>query len=170
MSNLQSYAYPGWGEWAQKNLHYVQAVRVGDRIICSGQGINYNPCLQTPPQLKQPGGWDAKTPNIDLNNFIKPDLLAEIDQAFENVDYNLKQAGGKGWSQVYKIVTYSTDIRPQQDRIVENLRKWMPHHQPVWTEVGVKQLGADAMNFEIEVEAFDEEGAEVARRARKDES
>jgi enamine deaminase RidA (YjgF/YER057c/UK114 family) len=98
---------------------------------------------------------------------IKPDLLDEIDQAFENVDYNLKDAGGKGWSQVYKIVTYSTDIRPQHDRIVENLRKWMPDHQSVWTEVGVKQLGADAMHFEIEVEAYDEEGAEVARRAKK---
>ena len=127
-------------------------------------------CLQTLLQLKYLGGWDAKNPNIDLNNFIKSDLLAEIDQAFENVDYNLKHAGGKGWSQVYKIVTYSIDIRPQQDRIVENLRKWMPDHQPVWTEVGVRQLGTDAMNFEIEVEAFDEEGAEVARRARKNKS
>jgi hypothetical protein len=68
---------------------------------------------------------------------------------------------------VYKVVTYSTDIRPQHDRIVENFRKWMPDHQPVWTEVGVKQLGAEAMHFEIEVEAFDAEGAVEARKGKE---
>lgn len=93
-------------------------------------------------------------------------MLEEIDQAFENVDYNLKHAGGKGWSQVYKVVTYSIDIRPQHDRIVENFRKWMPDHQPIWTEVGVKQLGDDSMNFEIEVEAYDEDGAKEARKSK----
>lgn len=34
MSSLKSYAYPGWGEWAQKNMSYSQAIRVGDRILC----------------------------------------------------------------------------------------------------------------------------------------
>ena len=92
--------------------------------------------------------------------------MGEIDQAFENVDYTLKHAGGKGWSQVYRVVTYSIDIKAQNDRIVENFRKWMPNHCPVWTEIGVKQLGADTMNFEIEVEAYDEEGAAEARKAK----
>lgn len=84
--------------------------------------------------------------------------MGEIDQAFENVDIALKYAGGKGWSQVFRVVTYSTDIPSQHDRIVENYQKWMPNHAPVWTEVGVKQLGAPTMHFEIEVEAHDEEG------------
>ena len=88
--------------------------------------------------------------------------MEEIDQAFKNVDYNLKHAGGQGWSQVYKVVTYSTDIKPQHDRIVANFRKWMPNHSPVWTEVGVKMLGGDNMHFEIEVEAYDPEGAAAA--------
>lgn len=35
------------------------------------------------------------------------------------------------------------------------MKKWMPNHKAVWTEVGVKQLGAEAMHFEIEVEAHD---------------
>ena len=30
----------------------------------------------------------------------------------------------------------------------------------------VKQLGADTMNFEIEVEAYDEEGAAETRKAK----
>ena len=38
MSNVKAFNYPGYGEWAVKNLSYAQAVRVGDRIICSGQG------------------------------------------------------------------------------------------------------------------------------------
>lgn len=93
-------------------------------------------------------------------------MLEEIDQAFENVDYNLKHAGGKGWSQVYRVVTYSIDIAPQHERIIENFRKWMPDHCPVWTELGVKQLGSDLMNIEIDVEAYDEEGAAEARKAK----
>lgn len=40
MSQLTYYAYPGWGPTAQKELHYSQAVRVGDRIECSGQGMD----------------------------------------------------------------------------------------------------------------------------------
>lgn len=64
------------------------------------------------------------------------------------------------------MVTYSTDIGPQHDRIVENFRKWMPNHYPIWTEIGVKQLGVDSMNFEIDVEAYDEEGAAEARKAK----
>ena len=56
------------------------------------------------------------------------------------------------------MVTYSTDIKSQHERIVENFRKWMPDHCPVWTEIGVNELGVDTMHFEIEVEAYDEEG------------
>lgn len=55
-------------------------------------------------------------------------------------------------------MTYSTDIPAQHERIVENLRKWMPGHRAVWTEVGVKMLGVEEMRFEVEVEAWDGEG------------
>jgi enamine deaminase RidA (YjgF/YER057c/UK114 family) len=149
MSQLKSYAYPGIGEWAQKNFAYSQAIRVGNRIVCAGQG-----------------GWDPSPEKIDLSKLIKEDLIEEIDQAFSNVNHNLKHAGGKGWEQVYKVVTYSTDIRAQHNRIVENLREWMPNHTAVWTEVGVSQLGADDMHFEIEVEALDEEGAEEVSKTK----
>ena len=97
---------------------------------------------------------------------IPEDINAEIDLAFANVEHNLKDAGGKGWSQVYKVVTYSTDVPSQQQRMVENAKKWMPDHAPVWTLLGVKQLGTDKMHFEVEVEAYDEEGAAAARKAK----
>ena len=38
MSHLQYYAYPGFGEKQVKDFSYSQAVRVGDRIECAGQG------------------------------------------------------------------------------------------------------------------------------------
>jgi hypothetical protein len=38
MSQFQTYSYPGFGEWVRDNLHYSQAIRVGNRIHCSGQG------------------------------------------------------------------------------------------------------------------------------------
>ncbi|KAM3448617.1 hypothetical protein MY3296_007650 [Beauveria thailandica] len=144
MANCQQYNYPGYGKWAERNLSYAQAVRVGDRIICSGQG-----------------GWDGRQEEFTLDTLVQGTLFEEIDQAFENCDYNLKHAGGKGWSQVFRVVTYSTDIPSQHERIVYNLNKWMPDHRPVWTELGVKELGSNKMHFEIDVEAYDPEGAEI---------
>ncbi|KAI1408739.1 putative L-PSP endoribonuclease family protein [Hypoxylon sp. FL1857] len=143
MSDLQYYSYPGFGDWGRDAMHYSQVVRVGDNIIVSGQG-----------------GWDRKTCEI------KPDLKDEIDQAFENVDFALKHAGGKGWSQVYRIVTYHTDIHASSERVVENFKRWLPDHMPTWNMIGVKQLGLDTMHIEVEVQAYDEEGAAEARKAQ----
>ena len=39
MSHLQYYCYKGFGEAKREELWYSQAVRVGDRIECAGQGI-----------------------------------------------------------------------------------------------------------------------------------
>ena len=38
MSHLTYYAYKGVGERNQKQYQYSQAVRIGDRIECAGQG------------------------------------------------------------------------------------------------------------------------------------
>lgn len=40
------------------------------------------------------GGWDQDTGVVDR------DLDKQIQRAFENVDLNLRAAGGKGWDQV----------------------------------------------------------------------
>lgn len=37
----------------------------------------------------------------------------------------------------------------------------MPHHQPIWTEMGVNQLGHPEMRIEIDVEAYDPPGEDV---------
>lgn len=76
MSHLTYYSYAGFGERAARDTHYSQAVRLpsptGDIIQISGQG-----------------GWDRDTSEFNLN------WAEQIDQAFENVDVALKEAGGK---------------------------------------------------------------------------
>lgn len=101
---------------------------------------------------QDPGGWDED----DATSFPK-DLKSEIDQAFANVDRNLRDAGGRGWSQVFRVNSYHTyDLTPEVTVFMtENLRRWMPDHKPIWTEIGVRQLGLPGMNVEIEVVAYD---------------
>ncbi|KAL8991101.1 MAG: hypothetical protein Q9169_007949 [Polycauliona sp. 2 TL-2023] len=132
MSQLKYFAYPDHGVHLREKNSYHQAVRVGDRIECSGQG-----------------GWNHTTGEM------KTDLCDEIDQAFENVDHCLKDAGGEGWSQVFRVNSYHTDMSDEAlGCLVKNLRKWMPDHQPLLTCVGVAKLAAPGMRIEIEVSAY----------------
>ncbi|EOA84357.1 hypothetical protein ACJQWK_01282 [Exserohilum turcicum] len=144
MAHLQHYCYPGFGEAKREELWYSQAVRVGDYIEIAGQG-----------------GWDPETSKIPT------DLDEEIDQAFANVEHCLKHAGGKGWSQVYKIRLYLTDLSEQSVvACVRNFKKWLPDHRPILTCIGVNQLGLPGMRVEIECKAHDEEGAKAAAAAK----
>ena len=43
MSHLQYYAYEGVGTRNRAKFSYSQAVRVGDRIECAGQGTSPSP-------------------------------------------------------------------------------------------------------------------------------
>lgn len=96
------------------------------------------------------GGWDPKT------GVIHREINAQIDQAFENVDLNLKDAGGKGWDQVFRVNSYHVPINDEAlEAMVRNFKRWMPNHQPIWTCVGVTRLGEDDMRVEIEVVAHD---------------
>lgn len=96
------------------------------------------------------GGWDPKT-----GVFLK-EINEQIDQAFANVDLNLKDAGGKGWEQVFRVNSYHVPINNEAlDAMVRNFKRWMPNHQPIWTCVGVTRLGEDDMRVEIEVVAHD---------------
>ncbi|GKT40610.1 RutC family protein [Colletotrichum spaethianum] len=143
MSHLRYYSYEGLGQKNLKRFSYNQAVRVGDKIECAGQA--------------EQGGWDPKT-----GEFYK-EINAQIDQAFANVDLNLKDAGGKGWEQVYRVNSYHVPINNEAlDAMVRNFNKWMPNHKPIWTCVGVTRLGEDDMRVEIEVVAHDPERAAKA--------
>ncbi|KAL2810251.1 Endoribonuclease L-PSP/chorismate mutase-like protein [Aspergillus granulosus] len=140
MSHLRYYAYENTGVQNREKFWYNQAVRVGDRTECSGQG-----------------GWDPIT-----SEFAR-EINAQIDLAFANVERCLKDAGGKGWSQVYRVNSYHVPINNEAlDAMVRNFKKYMPDHQPIWTCVGVTRLGEDDMRVEIEVVAHDPEGAKAA--------
>uniref|UniRef100_A0A060TIZ1 ARAD1D50820p n=1 Tax=Blastobotrys adeninivorans TaxID=409370 RepID=A0A060TIZ1_BLAAD len=133
MSNLTYYSYDGVGKRNLETFGYNQAVRVGDRIECSGQG-----------------GWDPKTGEIYR------EINQQIDQAFANVDLALRDAGGKGWDQVFRVNSYHIPLNDEAlEAMTRNFKKWMPNHKPLWTCVGVTRLGADDMRVEIEVSAFD---------------
>ena len=131
MSNLQYFNYPGVGVTNNRIYSYSQAVRVGNILKCSGQG-----------------GWD------DEGNIDASDLKGQIELAFENVEKNLKDAGLKGWENVYSLRSYHISLSDSLPIMVEQVRKWMPNHQPVWTCVGVTELGIPTMLVEIEVEAI----------------
>ncbi|KAH8683610.1 endoribonuclease L-PSP [Ilyonectria robusta] len=135
MSHLKYYAYEGVGVENVRKFHYSQAVRIGDRIECAGQG-----------------GWNP------VNGEFYKEINEQIDQAFKNVELNLKDAGGKGWSQVFRVYSYHVPINDEAlAAMVRNFRKYMPDHQPIWTCVGVPRLGEDDMRVEIEVVAHDPE-------------
>ncbi|KAG7412831.1 hypothetical protein Forpe1208_v009413 [Fusarium oxysporum f. sp. rapae] len=139
MSQLKNYTYEGVGEFLSNFLNYAQAVRVGDQLQLSGCFIKDGDLVFAETQLEQ------------------------IDLAFENVDKALKAAGGKGWEQVFRVNSYHTEITPEVgQRMAENYKKWMPNHRVIWTQIGVKQLGVPTMFCEIEVSAYDPEGANKA--------
>lgn len=98
------------------------------------------------------GGWNRET------DAFNTEINAQIDQAFENVDHCLKDAGGKGWSQVFRINSYHVPVNNEAlAAMTRNLAKWMPDHKPLWTCVGVASLAEDDMGVEIEVAAHDPE-------------
>ncbi|KAH6713243.1 endoribonuclease L-PSP [Leptodontidium sp. 2 PMI_412] len=140
MSSLKYYAYEKHGQNNLKQYGYQQSVRVGDRIECAGQG-----------------GWNPE------NGVYFKEINEQIDQAFANVDRNLKDAGGKGWSQVFRVNSYHIPLNNEAlAAMTRNFKKWMPDHAPIWTCVGVTRLGDDDMRVEIEVSAYDPEGAKAA--------
>lgn len=135
MSKPEFFATPGYGDTQLAEMHYSQAVRVGDRVETSGQG-----------------GWD------DTWNF--PDSLEdEIVQAFENVERTLATAGAT-WRDVIAVNSYhipSSDESLGEDHnrvMVEQFRERMGDRAPIWTETGVPALGAPKMRVEIRVTAI----------------
>jgi enamine deaminase RidA (YjgF/YER057c/UK114 family) len=91
---------------------------------------------------------------------IPTDIDEEIDGAFANVEHCLKDAGGAGWSEVYKVRLYLTEVNERSFvAAVRNLKKWSPDHRPILTCIGVTSLGLPGMRVEIEVKAHVEKKA-----------
>src|ERR1700760_3677359 len=95
-SALKFTEYPGPGEYNQKTYRYSQAVRIGPVIKCSGQG-----------------GWD------DEGKLATGDVKEQIRLAFKNLEKCIVEAGGKGWSQVYAIRSWHTNLDDSFPLIVE---------------------------------------------------
>ena len=101
------------------------------------------------------GGWDPVT-----GGDIPQDINKQIDQAFRNVDLTLRTAGSKGWTQVVSVKSYHVPMCDEAlDAMARNLKQWLPDQKPIWTCIGVPALGMEAMKVEIDVVAWDEEGA-----------
>jgi enamine deaminase RidA (YjgF/YER057c/UK114 family) len=141
MGDTTFYVTPGYGETLVKNLHYSQAVKIGDRVEISGQG-----------------GWD--------DDFNFPESLeAEIVQAFDNVERTLATAGAS-WPDVIAVNSYHVASAPDSigdahnDVMVGQFRTRMGDRAPIWTQTGVTVLGAPKMRVEIRVTAIiDSEGS-----------
>lgn len=94
-------------------------------------------------------------------------MQEQIDQAFRNVDLALRATSastdsgkGKGkvvgWPQVFRVNSYHVPLDGDAlGAMARNFRRWCPDHQPIWTAVGVAQLGDENMKVEIEVQAYD---------------
>lgn len=66
----------------------------------------------------------------------------------------LEKAGGEGWSQVFRVNTYHTSNDEKTlELLVQNMKRWMPDHQPIWTCIGVRALAIPRMRVEVEVVA-----------------
>lgn len=134
MSAPSFFATPGYGDTQRAEMHYNQAVRIGDRVEIAGQG-----------------GWD--------NEFVFPtDLEEEIVRAFDNVERTLNHAGAS-WRDVISVDSFHIPeapdfIGPTHNRVmVEQMRKRMGDRAPIWTELGVAALGAPGMRVEIRATA-----------------
>jgi enamine deaminase RidA (YjgF/YER057c/UK114 family) len=93
------------------------------------------------------GGWDRYTEEYPES------LSAEVDQAFDNVEHALQQAGGKGLEQVYKIRIYITVPMDEIiEHIVRNMKERFKAHGPLATVVQVVAV-YKKLRIEIEAEA-----------------
>ncbi|KAI1339412.1 endoribonuclease-like protein L-PSP [Xylariaceae sp. FL0016] len=144
MSSPKFFAYPGYGDAAKQNAHYSQAFRLpaGETIHISGQG-----------------GWATES---QTGHDISDDIATEIAQAFVNVDVALKNAGGRGMEQVYKLVVYVTPDAAgghntqATGEVVGQLREWFPDEEkiPLITLIGVASLAFPPMHIEVDASAY----------------
>lgn len=131
MSKPEFFITPGYGDHMLKEMHYSQAVKIGNRIETSGQG-----------------GWD------DEFNFPVA-IEDEIAKAFDNLTRTLAAAGAS-WEHVIHVNSYHVGGFPPgvNETMVKLFRHYMPQHSPIWTELGVATLGLPQMRIEIRVTAI----------------
>ncbi|KAI9020579.1 Endoribonuclease L-PSP/chorismate mutase-like protein [Hyaloraphidium curvatum] len=125
----------GPGNTFSSQYHYSQAVRLGGIVKLSGQG-----------------GWDL------AGGLDGADAAGQVKLAFDNIDRILREAGLRGWEDVYLVRSFHVDKMPKEgntyDYTTRKLKERLPGHRPVWTAVAVPELAFPGMLVEIEVEAL----------------
>ncbi|EJD42770.1 YjgF-like protein [Auricularia subglabra TFB-10046 SS5] len=150
MAHLQYFSYAGVGERKRAQVHYNQAVRIGDRIETAGQcslSHIFDPWSVAHDRHRRLG------PETGV---VTTDLVKQIEQTFANVDLALRTAGGAGWREVYRVRIYYTRAIGSVEglaALVAALRKWCPDHFPILTGVEVAGLANPGTEVEIEVAA-----------------
>jgi enamine deaminase RidA (YjgF/YER057c/UK114 family) len=123
--------YPDAGQHNSNAYHYSQSVRIGQVIKVSGQG-----------------GWN------EHGELAKGDTKKQVQYAFDNLDKAIKEAGGKGLTDVYSVRSWHVNMEESFPFIVDQFKKTMPDHRPIWTCVGVTTLALPEMEIEIDIEAY----------------
>ncbi|KAI9010227.1 Endoribonuclease L-PSP/chorismate mutase-like protein [Hyaloraphidium curvatum] len=125
----------GPGQTFSNQFHYAQAVRLGGVVKLSGQG-----------------GWDA------AGAIDGEDPEGQVKRTFENIDRVLREAGLRGWEDVFLVRSFHVDKMQKDgttfDYSVRRMKERLPNHRPAWSAVAVPELAFPGMLVEIEVEAW----------------
>lgn len=110
---------------------YNQVLQVGNRIDIAGQG-----------------GWNKEI------KFTYKNIEEEIVQAFDNVEHVLNSVGSS-WKEVYSVTSYHVPLNQEATSLFPKLfKKYIGDRAPIWTCVGVPELGEKEMHVEIVVTAY----------------
>jgi len=126
----QFFTPSGYGDMLRETFHFMQAVRVDDRVETSGQG-GWHPDFTFPATVRE-----------------------EIVNAFTNLGRVLELAGAS-WKDVTHINSYHVPMSDEAlSVVVEQFRAHMPDRPPIWTCLGVPALGNSNMRVEIRATAI----------------
>lgn len=160
MSSLTYYSLPGYSESWREKYGFSDACLLGSRLEVTGQSMLNEANLAL--WLTVVAGKDLSTGNVPAT------IEEEIAQAFSNMNdvilHSLRQAGqlskgdgATGWEYVVKLRTYHVGLSKMQDQardiMVQNIKKWCPNHQPLFTMIGIESLPFPDLHVEIEVVA-----------------
>ncbi len=109
-------------------FHFAPAVRVGDRLLCSGQLGN------------------------DAAGAVSPDPETQFDQAFRNVEALLEKAG-LGFDALVEMTSYHVGLQQHLRAFMGVKDRYVKEPYPAWTAIGVSELAFPGALVEIRITA-----------------
>ncbi|KAL5363815.1 hypothetical protein BJX96DRAFT_122821 [Aspergillus floccosus] len=145
MASFKYYALPCFGEECREKYGFSDACIIDNRLVITRQ-TGMDPVTRKASQM----------------------IEEQIIQAFKNVNgliiHTLFQAGRdveenrSGWDYVVKLRAYFVGLSSLREQARENMvyyiRKWCPHHQPLFTMVGIESLPFPEHLVEFEVDVW----------------